>query len=268
MKQTVAQGADGLPVACSLPLAVKPLAKSSKYEIADEDPTVYSDEEDFDVGFELRREWPDIPLPSKPTEEEATFKYLAEAQRAHDFHMSLLATHGIDACKVARHGKATTVLENVTKDDRVCNICHKELAGVQSLRSHIRKEHVGKTQHHCPTCDKYFAEASGLKIHNRKHGIGAMFPCTKCTKKFPSVGRLNEHKRSHVPAAERTDAKCETCGQDFTHRRTYLDHIKWCGVDRPRFQCHLCPKNYAHKRDLTGHIKGHEKKAGKKSEDK
>ena len=74
---------------------------------------VYSDEEDFDVGFSLRCEWPDIPLPSKPKEEEETFKYLEEAQRVHNFHASLLATHGIDACTVHKLGKATAVLEGV-----------------------------------------------------------------------------------------------------------------------------------------------------------
>ena len=154
------------------------------YNTAEEDPSVYSDEEDFDVGFVLHREWKEVPLPSKPKEEDKMFKYLAEAQRAHDFHASLLAMHGIDACKVSKLSKVTTVLENVTKDDRTCNICHKGLAGAQSLKSHIRVEHVGKTKHHCKPCDKYFAEASSLKIHNRKHRIGAMFPCTKCRKQF------------------------------------------------------------------------------------
>ena len=220
----------GTSVSCSLPLAVKPLKKSLTYDIAEEDPSVYSDEEDFDVGFVLRCEWKEVLLPLKPKEEDETFKYLAEAQRAHNFHASLLATHGIDACKVSKLSKATTVLENVTKDDRMCNICHKELAGVQSLKSHIRVEHVGKMKHHCKPCDKYFAEASSLKIHNRKHGIGAMFPCTKCSKQFPSIGCLNEHKRSHIPALEWSDAKCESCGKEFIHRRSYLDHVKWCSV--------------------------------------
>ena len=255
---------DGSLVSCSLPLTVKPLEKSPKYDIAEEDPSVYSDEDDFDVGFVLRREWKEVPLPSKPKDEDETFKYLAEAQRAHDFHASLLAMHGIDTCKVAKLSKATTVLENVAKDDRTCNICHKGLAGAQSLKNHIRAEHVGKKKHYCKPCDKYFAESSGLKIHNRKHGIGAMFPCTKCSKRFPSVGHLNEHKGSHISASERSDAKCESCGKEFVHRRSYLDHVKWCGVDCPRFQCHLCPKNYAHKRDLTGHLKDHEKKSGGK----
>ena len=176
-------------MSCSLPLAVKPLKKSPTYDIAEEDPSVYSDEDDFDVGFVLCCEWKEVSLPSKPKDEDEMFKYLAEAQRAHDFHPSLLAMHGIDACKVAKLSKATTFLENVTKDDRTCNICNKGLAGAQSLKSHIRAEHVGKKKHHCKLCDQYFAEASGLKIHNRKHGIGAMFPCTKCTKQFPSIGR-------------------------------------------------------------------------------
>ena len=240
---------------------VKPLEKSLMYNIAEEDPSVYSDEDDFDIGFVLRREWKEVPLPSKPKEEDEMFKYLAEAQQAHDFHASLLATHGIDACKVLKLNKATTVLKSVTKADCTCNICHKELAGVQSLKNHIRAEHIGKKKHHCKPCDQYFAEASSLRIHNCKHGIGAMFPCTKCSKQFPLVGSLNEHKRSDIPASEQSDAKCESCGKEFTHRRSYLDHIKWCGVDHPWFQCHMCLKNYAHKRDLTGHLKDHEKKS-------
>ena len=233
VKQTTGKDSDGSLVLYSLPLAVKPLEKSPTYDIAEEDPSVYSDEDDFDVRFVLRHEWKEVPLPSKPKEEDETFKYLAEAQRAHDFHISLLAMHGIDACKVAKLSKATTVLENVTKDNCMCNICHKGLAGAQSLKSHIRAEHVGKKKHHCKPCDQYFAEASGLKIHNCKHGIGAMFPCTKCSKQFLSIGRLNEHKRSHIPASEWSDAKCESCGKEFTHCRSYLDQVKWCGVDRP-----------------------------------
>ena len=77
---------------------MKPLEKLPTYDIAKEDPSVYSDEDDFDVGFVLQREWKDVPLPSKPKEEDATFKYLTEAQRAHDFHASLLTMHRIDAC--------------------------------------------------------------------------------------------------------------------------------------------------------------------------
>ena len=181
------KGEAGAVVQVSLPLAVKLLMKSPTYDLSAEDPMVYSDEEDLDVGFSLRHEWPDVPLPSKPKEEEETFKYLEEAQRAHD-HTSLLATHGIDACKVHKLGKAMTVLDGISNKDRVCFICQKELPSAKSLRSHIHTEHMGKTKHYCRECDKYFAEALGLKIHNRKHGIGAMFPCTQCKKVFPAIG--------------------------------------------------------------------------------
>ena len=87
------KGEAGVTIQVSLPLAVKPLLKLPSYDLSAEDLTVYSDEEDFDVGFSLYREWPDVPLPSKPKEEEETFKYLEEAQQAHNFHASLLATH-------------------------------------------------------------------------------------------------------------------------------------------------------------------------------
>ena len=51
VKQTTGKDSDGSLVSCSLPLAVKPLEKSPTYDIAEEDPFVYSDEDDFDVGF-------------------------------------------------------------------------------------------------------------------------------------------------------------------------------------------------------------------------
>ena len=101
------------------------------------------------------------------------------------FTLLLLAMHGIDACKVAKLSKATTVLENVAKDDRTCNTCHKGLAGAQSLKNHIRAEHVGKKKHYCKPCDKYFAESSGLKIHICKHGIRAMFSVYKMFQAVP-----------------------------------------------------------------------------------
>ena len=53
---------------------MKPLEKSPTYDIAEEDPSVYSDKDDFDVGFVLRREWKDVPLPSKPKEEGCNFQ--------------------------------------------------------------------------------------------------------------------------------------------------------------------------------------------------
>ena len=66
VKQMTGVDSSGSSVTCSLPLAVKPLTKSASYDIAEDDPSVYSDEEDFDVGFVLRREWKEVPLPSMP----------------------------------------------------------------------------------------------------------------------------------------------------------------------------------------------------------
>ena len=139
---------NGSVVSISLPLVVKPLTKSPQYNLADEDPTVYSDE-DFDAGFTLWREWGHVSILSKPTKNEAMFQYLAEAQHAHDFHASLLAMHSIDACKVHKMSKLTMVLESISKEDHTCPICQKGLARAQSLYSHIPMEHVGKTKNYC-----------------------------------------------------------------------------------------------------------------------
>ena len=101
------------------------LEKSPTYDIAEKDSSIYSDEDDFDVGFVLRYEWKEVPLPSKPKEEDETFKYLAEAQRAHDFHASLLAMHGIDACKVV---KVSTGRERLIRSHSLARFCF-ELSG-------------------------------------------------------------------------------------------------------------------------------------------
>ena len=45
-KQTTGKDSDSSVVSCSLPLAVKPLEKSPAYDIAEEDPSIYSDEEE------------------------------------------------------------------------------------------------------------------------------------------------------------------------------------------------------------------------------
>ena len=50
------KGEAGMVVQVSLPLAMKPFLKSPSYDLSAEDPMVYSDEEDFDVGFSLQRE--------------------------------------------------------------------------------------------------------------------------------------------------------------------------------------------------------------------
>ena len=44
---------DGGTVNNGLPLVVKPLTKSPQYNLVDEDPTIYSNEEDFNAGFTL-----------------------------------------------------------------------------------------------------------------------------------------------------------------------------------------------------------------------
>ena len=68
------KGKAGAAVQVSLPLAMKPLLKLPSYDLSANDPTVYSDEEDFNVGFSLCCEWPDIPLPSKPKEEQGNLQ--------------------------------------------------------------------------------------------------------------------------------------------------------------------------------------------------
>ena len=254
---------DGHPVTATLPLAVEPLVKHNNYRMEEEDPSIYSDDEDFGAGFELRREWKDIPLPSKKSDAQAVFDYIAEAQKSHDFHANLLATHNIDACKVYKQGHAMSALENVSKEDRLCNLCQKTFASAHTLRAHIRTGHVGQSAHKCLLCPKFYAEASGLKVHMQSHGVGSKIACPVCKKEFDSLGHMNEHKKSHHPASERGDSTCEKCNKVFQHRRNYLQHKETCGKQGERAQCPKCPKNYANRHDLMTHMKKHTEGKGK-----
>ena len=64
-QSTVKDVKSGEKSAVTLPLSVNKLEKYADYNIEDEDPDIYSDDEDFGAGFSLRREWNDVELPSK-----------------------------------------------------------------------------------------------------------------------------------------------------------------------------------------------------------
>ena len=193
------------------------------------------------------------------------FNYIEEAQKSHDFHANLLATHNIDACKVYKQSHASTALENVSKDDRLCSLCQKTVASAHSLRSHISTSHIGESAHKCSVCSKFYAEASGLKVHMQSHGIGSKIPCPICKKEFNSLGHMNEHKKSHRPDSEHADSTCEKCNKVFQHCHNYLEHKERCGKEGECAQYPHCPKNYMHRRDLTTHLKRHTQDKGTKT---
>ena len=99
----------------------------------------------------------------------------------------------------------------------------------------------------------------------RKHDEeGYSFECDDCNKKFPSIGKLNEHKETHSK-----EFKCRYCQKVFKHKRNLNDHEKESCNVRPlpqmqpmqeqhiverKYKCTLCEKAYKYKRDLNKHV--------------
>ena len=187
-------------------LDVNPLEEYTGYELELDDPEIYSDDEDFVEGVELRDEWEDRPIPKKkdiPQISADRALLVKKTLEAHHFNAHLLESFGVNACKQYKLSKAQTILDCVGKGDSTCKICGKEgFSSTHTLRSHIRSIHIKVTQHQCDICQRYFAEKSGLKAHRHLHVEAEKFACDQCDKSYGSKGHLNEHKKAHLTAEE------------------------------------------------------------------
>ena len=246
-------------------LKVNPLVEHPGYKLKEEDESIYSDDEDFLEGVDLRREWEDRELPKKKDIPEISDEHallIKKTLESHHFNARLLESFGVNACKQYKLSKAETVLQRIGKGDTTCNICGKKgFSTTHTLRSHIQSIHIKVTKHQCDICSGYFAEKSGLKAHRRLHSEAEKFSCDQCKKTYDSKGHLNEHKKTHL-TAEKQGTVCSKCQKKFAHKKGLTEHLQSCGIpeaERKRYQCDQCDKHYALKRDLTRHMKKHNK---------
>ena len=81
---------------------------------------------------------------------------------------------------------------------------------------------------------------------------GPTFECEQCGDRYLSIGKLNEHRQSHLAGT----FICQYCQREFHHARNLKGHLRVCSK-RPgsaviqEFKCELCGSKYVHKRDLT-----------------
>ena len=73
------------------------------------------------------------------------------------------------------------------------------------------------------------------------------------SKKFPALGRLNAHKKTHD---KKEQVKCKYCPKVFNAKKNLGPHEKTC-KQRPDYdtlvrdkKCPHCPKAYFHDKDL------------------
>ena len=243
------------------------LLKSTGYNLSDDDPGIYTDEEDVD-GYSPRREWPDEPLPKRPSpasmpSTSSNQELIDSMLQVHHSQVEVLKSLGVDACQHYQDSRVESILNRLSSGQVNCVLCgDKNFNSTQKLRNHIKIIHLKKTKHQCNSCDKYFGDSRTLKIHKRSHAAGGYtFQCDQCNKSYASIGKLNEHKQSHNPA----QFQCRYCKKNFAHKRNRDEHQAACTTDRDlvadpiqMHKCQQCDKQYKHKKDLTRHRKTHQ----------
>ena len=244
-------------------LAVSPLVKSPGYDIKQEDPLIYDDHLDPD-HFCPRREWPDIPLPTRSITP-ATRELIKDLQANHDNTTLLLKSLGVDACSEFKQSQVESVIARVRPGTNVCKFCSKTVKDHQQLKAHIRSWHCNQSKYRCNICNLSFREAFTLKRYNLIHVEGGAnkFVCHYCGKGFTQQSRLDDHTRAHtVP-----NPACQWCLKPFANPKSLKDHQRGCKqrpADLPpvpaiTHECTTCGRTYKQKKDLNKHqkMKGH-----------
>ena len=149
------------------------------------------------------------------------------------------------------------ILEAVVAKQKECDICHKKCHNTQRLRAHIRAQHMSTTPFRCPVCDKFFSDNNVLKLHEATHDPVASVAhrCETCNKGFPSVGRLNEHKKKHVKGE--LECQFEGCTKKCDEKNMKA-HEKYCSKNPnkpPPVSVPLLPKSYDRIKSLKKHAK-------------
>ena len=245
-------------------LECQPLEKSPKFILSKEDPQLYSNEDL--TGFQPEREWPEIPLPALTPQDRARApvvvpeEVIRKAQSQHDVLVDWMKGVGVDLCHEMRDTQNQHILEAVVAKQKECDICHKKCHNTQRLRAHIRAQHMSTTPFRCQVCDKFFSDNNVLKLHEATHDPVASVAhrCETCNKGFPSVGRLNEHKKKHVKGA--LECQFEGCTKKCGEEKNMKAHEKYCSKNPnkpPPVQCPYCPKSYDRIKSLKKHAKVH-----------
>ena len=145
------------------------LTTEGAYSIQNEDPAIYSDDED-ECQFE--RAWPDVQLPKAPVpapmmSEEIKATIISDMLSQHSTTCKVLDLLEVDACTQHKRNSAAAVLARVRKGNRLCTICNTSLSSTQALRTHIQGKRMEVAKFKCSKCDYSGGDAYSLKLHQR-----------------------------------------------------------------------------------------------------
>lgn len=102
----------------------------------------------------------------------------------------------------------------------------------------------------CSVCSKGFPRLSQLEEHKSTHGAFKPFRCLECGKSFTQKTRLKTHQSVHT--GERPFS-CKICGKMFSRQDNCLRHERFHSGLKP-FSCGQCGKSFT----VLGNLKIHQ----------
>ncbi|XP_021956711.1 zinc finger protein 808 isoform X2 [Folsomia candida] len=142
--------------------------------------------------------------------------------------------------------------------------CNQYFILESTLRAHVAL-HSSTSSCRCPVCDATLESGPALLEHVRSFHPAKKqtHTCSTCQRVYPSIGKLQCHEKSHIPAI----TTCEFC--PFTATRTTsiaihtMETHEVNGTLEKKWKCDICEKAYVSKVVLERHASLHKKFDGK-----
>uniref|UniRef100_A0A1A7Z491 C2H2-type domain-containing protein n=1 Tax=Iconisemion striatum TaxID=60296 RepID=A0A1A7Z491_9TELE len=137
-----------------------------------------------------------------------------------------------------------------------CSQCDRTFQHSWDLVKHESKHHGVAISFSCQLCGSSFANLRALTIHHkRSHSQESRLPqiCSICSRSFPTVAELLEHRKSHTTTKHYF---CQQCGEGFDSLLARSQHRRVHWVKR-QFKCPHCEKTYTRRSDVKRHLAIH-----------
>ncbi|XP_045781615.1 zinc finger protein 317-like isoform X7 [Maniola jurtina] len=134
-----------------------------------------------------------------------------------------------------------------------CGYCKEHFSTHWQKEKHITTQHgVDLPKIQCQVCEKICLTANSLRIHmKRDHLMERRFECGVCEHRFFAAQELKEHMVKHTGVR---DYKCDICLKSYGKKSTLREHIRIHAGDR-RFKCQLCEQAFIQKCSLNSHLR-------------
>ncbi|XP_063391087.1 zinc finger protein 431-like [Cydia fagiglandana] len=141
-----------------------------------------------------------------------------------------------------------------------CQICKMVITTRRSMACHMlnhtepKSEICDENTWDCDVCEKKFTSKLSMTSHMINLHRKKIFKCDSCSKKFPTVSRLEKHKVIHTKRER--NYGCEVCGKRFVSKYYVDSHVQFHTGYKP-YTCDICQKQFFGKNNMREHIRAH-----------